>query len=834
LQECAQAIVRHLDAALVRIWTLNREESILELQASAGIYTHLDGQYARVPVGHLDIGLIVQELKPLSTNAIIGNPLIADQEWVRREGVVAFTGYPLVVEDRAVGVIALFARHPLPGDTLRTLGAIADSIALGVRRQRAEHALREREERLSRIVETNADGIILQDLNDRFTFANSAAEKMFALPRSEIIGRTSEELGQKLFSLNGSPLPDEDHPSARTAAAVNPIYDAEYILERHDGRRLIVSSNSAPLYDPDGRIIGSVNSIVDITERKRNEQALLRSEEEFRLLFADNPLPMWVYDPDTLRFLEVNAAAVDHYGYSRAEFLQMRITDIRPPEDVPQLLKCVKGVRGALRRSGEWRHQLKDERVIYVDIRSHVLEFAGHEAVLVLALDITERKTFEEQLKHQALHDTLTHLPNRALLNDRLEQAMHQAERHVKKTALILMDLDRFKEINDTLGHHYGDILLQQLSLRLLKTLRSSDTVARLGGDEFAMVLPETEYEGALRAITSIQAALKAPFLVEGEYLGIAASFGIALYSGHGEDAATLLRHADVAMYVAKRDHSGYALYEPGQDEHSLRRLTVVSELARAIEGEQLFVQYQPQYTVKSGSIDRVEALVRWRHPVRGLISPGEFIPWAEETGQIRHLTLWVLRTAIEQCRVWHDAGSLLGVAVNFSTRNLLDRSLVATIAELMRTSDVFTGRLSLEITESALMADPARAREILTEIHDMGVRISIDDFGTGYSSLASLGRMPLDEMKIDRSLIVDMNGTVGDPFIVRSIIDLGHHLGLEVVAEGVEDHETYQALADLGCDTIQGYYIARPLAAADVLACLPPKSVVAEVRHSG
>jgi EAL domain-containing protein (putative c-di-GMP-specific phosphodiesterase class I) len=298
----------------------------------------------------------------------------------------------------------------------------------------------------------------------------------------------------------------------------------------------------------------------------------------------------------------------------------------------------------------------------------------------------------------------------------------------------------------------------------------------------------------------------------------MAASMGIAVYPDHGHDVSFLLRRADVAMYVAKRNQSGYALYDPAYDADALRRLTLRNELARAIEAQEIVVYYQPIYSVRKQTTERVEALVRWQHPARGWIVPDEFIPWAEETGQIQPLTLLVLQAAIEQCRVWDDAGKTLGVAVNLSARNLVDRSLVETIMTLLRSSGVRPERLTVEITESALMADPSRAMEILTELHTNGVRISVDDFGTGYSSLTYLRNLPADEVKIDRSFLVDVPGHGGDPVIVKSVIDLGHDLGLEVVAEGVEDQETCQALAFMGCDTIQGFHIAPPMSAGDVI----------------
>ena len=422
-----------------------------------------------------------------------------------------------------------------------------------------------------------------------------------------------------------------------------------------------------------------------------------------------------------------------------------------------------------------------------------------------------------DALAHQALHDALTDLPNRALLHDRLQQALRIAQRDQSTVALLLLDLDRFKEINDTFGHHHGVQLLQQVGLRLGATLRDSDTVARLGGDEFAMLLPATDERGALRVAGKLVQALDQPFVVEGYSVAAGASIGIALAPEHGHDATTLLRRADVAMYVAKRAGSGYAIYAPEQDEYSPSRLALIGELRQAIEQDQLLLYYQPKVDLATGQLDGVEALVRWQHPQRGVVPPDEFIPLAEHTGLIAPLSRWVLATALRQCRSWRDAGLEMRVAVNLSARLLHDEHLVATIGELLQTWDVLPSQLTVEITESAVMVDPGRALALLTRLHQTGVRIAIDDFGTGYSSLAYFKRLPIDEIKIDKSFVLDMSMHDGNATIARSIIDLGHNLGLSVVAEGVETRQIWDQLAAMHCDVGQGYYLSRPIAAADL-----------------
>lgn len=448
--------------------------------------------------------------------------------------------------------------------------------------------------------------------------------------------------------------------------------------------------------------------------------------------------------------------------------------------------------------------------------------------------DVTERKRAEEALQHQALYDSLTDLPNRTLLLDRLRQAILSAERDRDGLALVVMDLDGFKEVNDTLGHHIGDVLLRLVGDRLRSVLRASDTVARLGGDEFAVIMPTAgdDTRAALGA-DKLQQALEAPFLVDGNSLPVGASMGIALFPEHGADAETLLRRADVAMYVAKRAQSGYAVYAVEQDHHSPGRLALVGELRTGIEEQQLVLHYQPNVSYRTGRVTGVEALVRWDHPVHGVVPPDQFIALAEQTGLIEPLSVWVLGAALHQCRTWRESGVDLQVAVNLSMRNLHNPRLPSVIADLLATWGVPASRLRVEITESAVMANPARAMDNLMRLRSSGVRIAIDDFGTGYSSLGYLRRLPVDQIKIDKSFVMNLAADKNDFVIVRSTIDLGHNLGVQVIAEGVEDRTTWDQLAGLGCDGAQGYYLSRPLPAPDILRwlgespwSLPPRRV--------
>jgi diguanylate cyclase len=428
-----------------------------------------------------------------------------------------------------------------------------------------------------------------------------------------------------------------------------------------------------------------------------------------------------------------------------------------------------------------------------------------------------KRQALESQ--HEALHDGLTGLPNRTLLRDRTDQVIRQSDRELVPAALLLLDLDRFKEVNDTLGHHYGDQLLVQVANRLRGRLREVDTVARLGGDEFAVLLPTiATVEGAVAVAGKLQAAFDEPFRLDDLALDVETSIGVALYPEHASDPDELLQRAEIAMYVAKDTHAGYVLFDPKLDQHSARRLTLLGELRRAIDNRQLVLHYQPKVDAHSGQLLGVEALVRWQHPEHGLIPPNDFIPLAERTGLISPLTTYVLDAALRQCHQWRQAGHELAIAVNVSARSLLDLAFPNQVASLLARWEVPARLLMVEITESTIMADPTHALEILGQLNAMGVQIAIDDFGTGYSSMAHLKTLPVHELKVDRSFVSQMTSSTRDAVIVRSTVDLGRNLGLRVVAEGVEDVLTSQELDALGCDAIQGYYISRPVPPDDLI----------------
>jgi len=428
-----------------------------------------------------------------------------------------------------------------------------------------------------------------------------------------------------------------------------------------------------------------------------------------------------------------------------------------------------------------------------------------------------ERNQAQEWLKYLARYDPLTDLPNRNLLYERLEEEIISHRRDRKSLALMLMDLDNFKEINDTMGHQAGDLLLQEVGRRLQGTLRKNETVARLGGDEFGVLLPGVNEDSASLAAGKLLKVLEPPFVIGELTVDVRASIGIAFFPKHGEDKDALMRHADVAMYLAKQSANSYAVYSPERDSYSPERLALMAELHRAIDQKQLFLVYQPKIDLVTGTIIGVEALARWQHPRLGLIPPDQFIPMAERAGFIKLLTTWGLLTAMSQSHAWLQQEFRVPVSVNLSARILHDGHFSDQVAELLDSHGIGAEQLELEITESVIMADPAHALDILTRISRMGVALSIDDFGTGYSSLAYLKKLPVNAVKIDKSFVLHMIKDQNDAQIVRSTIELAHNLGLKVIAEGVENREVWDRLLALGCDEAQGYYMSRPLAAPEM-----------------
>jgi diguanylate cyclase (GGDEF)-like protein/PAS domain S-box-containing protein len=459
--------------------------------------------------------------------------------------------------------------------------------------------------------------------------------------------------------------------------------------------------------------------------------------------------------------------------------------------------------------------------VIHKDGTSHVLDVVATNAlgdravrgVILNARDISDRRQAEAQLAMQASHDSLTGLPNRSMLDTRLDEVLILAAREATQVALLMVDLDRFKDVNDALGHHCGDALLCEVAVRLRRQVRGSDFAARLGGDEFAIILASGDVDDATIVAERLVTSLARPYTIGGKALTVGASVGIA-FGGHDTTAASLLRQADVAMYSAKRRRSGIAIFSRHEDDRALDRLTMASALPAAIANDELVLHFQPQIDVATGAVLGAEALVRWQHPERGLLYPDLFLPLAEEIGMMDRLTDWVLRVAIRQVKRWNRNGTTLRVAVNLSAQDLRDGRLYESISRLIALYEIAPNQLCLELTETTVTTEAERAADALRALSSLGIRISIDDFGTGYSSLSHLKQFPVDELKIDKQFVIGMATDPDDAAIVSSTIELAHRLGVDVVVEGVEDQTCYAAIARLGAECAQGFGISHPLSA--------------------
>lgn len=682
---------------------------------------------------------------------------------------------------------------------------------------------------------------------------------------------------------------------------------------------------------------------MDVAERKFIEEQLRVSELQYRMLFSSNPIPMWVFDKNTLRFLEVNKAAISHYGFSEEEFRGLTVADIRPPEDIPAFLQDIKQLHRGLRRPETWRHVRKDGAIIDVEIVAHDLHFHGIEAVLVAAHDITKQKQAElalrqaeekyrmifegavigifqattygkplninralahihgfdspeqlmrevsdyrellvvpgemgdlvhelkqkgvvqnvelevyrrdrskkwlmanlravrdsegqitiiegtaeditdrkqaaEQVQYLAYYDALTGLVNRALLYDRLAKAIANARRHDEQIAVLYLDLDGFKVINDSLGHSFGDLLLQQVAARLKKWAREQDTVARIGGDEFIVMLTVKELQGAAIVAERLMDVLIDDFDVGTTQLHVSCSVGISIFPEHGEDGETLIKHADAAMYSAKEaGRNSYRFFSNDLNVKVMERLRLEHGLRAALDCNQFFLVYQPEVETETGKIVAFEALLRWQHPELGMIAPDKFIPVAETCGLIVPIGEWVLRNACATARQWRDRGlPAMPIAINVSAAQFRHQGFTRLVSTVLQDTRTPPEQLELELTESLLFSSADEILAILRSLIDTGVALTIDDFGTGYSSLAYLRHFPVSKIKIDRSFIRKLPVSKDDASLTRAIINMAKELGLKVVAEGVETEAQMSFLRTHACDAAQGYLFSKPLTA--------------------
>lgn len=667
--------------------------------------------------------------------------------------------------------------------------------------------------------------LFYKDVAGRYLGCNKAFEAVLGKSREEIVGRT-------VYDVAPSDLAAIYHQAdlELIASRGEQMYEAKVAFS--DGQRHDILFHKAVFADESGEADGLIGAMLDITQIKNAERHLAQSEERHSAFVAmsrdgiwcgelDPPLSLSLpldeqiaYIIENLKVAECNNALAAIYGYAEAkEMVGRRMREFYDVGHVQEVLERFIKSGYSLKEYESRQYDRSGNEIWVASSLSAVIAAGEISRLWGVRRDITEKKRYLEALEHQANHDSLTGLPNRFYLKKKLDAELEMIDDH-GQLALFILDLDRFKEVNDTLGHHAGDLVLIELAKRLKQVLAGlGGELARLGGDEFAIIYTRVRNERDIFWLAEIVIkTMRAPFDVEGIMVEIEGSLGIALAPEHGVQPANLLRCADVSMYRAKKEKRRYALYSKELDPYTPERLALMNDLGSAVRSNQLDIYFQPKIRLADGEPAGFEALVRWNHPEKGLLMPADFIPFAEIGELIVPLTYQVIEKAVRQLRKWSDQGINTAVACNLSPRLLMDEDLPYHVEAFLKNYGVNPAALEFEITETALILEPERARDILNRISDMGIRLSIDDFGTGYSSLALLKSLPLNALKIDIMFVRHMLSSERDAIIVTSTINLAHNLGLKVVAEGVETPEILLKLREMGCDEAQGYYIEMPM----------------------
>lgn len=752
--------------------------------------------------------------KVLNIPDINGVPAAAAElrGWLAQGGIQSLVNVPVRVADKLIGLIgfdAVRAGKQWSSEDIALLETVAALLASAQARRESEVALSHSEIRLAKAQQIAHLGSWELDLTNNELYWSDEVYRIFEIDPD----RFAATYDAFVATLHPEDRAEVDR-AFQAALECGEPYDIVHRLLLPDGRIKYVHETCEIFLDASRRPTRAIGIVHDITRQRRAE---LLSARLGRIL-EHSWNEIYAFDATTFRLLEISDGACRNLGYSLEALQGMTLLQVVPdftPTQLETLLRPLRrGEEQQVTLETEQRRQ--DGSHYPVEMRLQLSNMEQPPVFIAISQDISERKRYIAELEHKSLYDVLTELPNRTLLHDRLHQALKEMSRAAQPLAVVVVDVMRLKEVNDILGHRHGDQVLQEVARRLHSNVRESDTIARLGGDEFALILPTMDLQRMVIAADKIGQSFEAPFVLDETPLDIDVALGVALYPDHGDSADVLLQHADIAMRVAKNEHTGFSIYNPDDDPFSRRRLRLHGELRQAIADNALALYYQPKIHISSGRVVSVEALARWPHPIERMIAPTDFVPMIEQSGLIRPFTNWVLEQAIRQCGEWMQQGIALNVAVNISTRNLLDPELTASIAGLLQKYGVNPRHITLEITESAVMARPENAVKVLSELHQMGLRIAIDDFGTGYSSLAYLKKMPVDELKIDASFVSEIVDNESDAVIVRSTIDLAHNLGLKVVAEGVESKAILSLLAVLGCDLAQGYHFSAPLCAAD------------------
>ena len=697
------------------------------------------------------------------------------------------------------------------GEVAGLVGVLVDI----TERKKLEAATRESNERLGAVIHAAPLAIVARDMDSVIATWNPAAERMFGWSEAEVLNTPTTIVPEHLR--------EETRLLRERAQAGETIWIEETQRLRRDGQLVDVSMSIAPVYDADGKVNGTMVTLADISRRKQAEAALRESEAHLRLAMDAAQLGMWYWEAGTDRFTYSDGLNKLFGRPGESSLVDYRELQQRLHPEDRELFAAT--MRHAIKQGDVFQ---VDCRVVWPDGSVHWIANRGqvHRSpagratrVIGVAMNITERKIAEQRVAHMAHHDALTGLPNRVLLRDRIQQAIAQAHRNGMQLAVLFLDLDRFKNINDSLGHQLGDRLLQSVASRILVCVREGDTVSRVGGDEFVIVIPGIgSASDASSVAAKILEVLTNAFHLHGNDLHVAASIGISLYPADGSDAETPMRHADTAMYHAKDSGRGnYQFFTQHMNVAAQQRLSLETSLRRALERQEFELHYQPLYDLRDRSVTGFEALLRWNTPDGEMVAPAQFIAAAEESGLIVPIGEWVLREALKQSRTWQAAGRRLSVSINVSANQLARASFVENLRRQIAELGVDPTLIELEVTEGVIIEGAGDARESLYEIAALGVGIAIDDFGTGYSGLAYLKRLPIDTVKIDQSFVRDLTIDPDDKAIVTAIVAMAKSLGVDVVAEGVETEEQLEELKRLGCTRAQGFLLARPMTAAGV-----------------
>lgn len=766
----ARGVIRYANPSLARILGLASPEDLI----GKPIMDLVHPEYR---------GAVMDRVKKMMTEG--RRPPVVTEKFIRPDGTV--------LEGEVAAAPMTYAGEPAIQVVVRDV----------TRRHREEERLRW----LSRVVEQVGEGVCVFDNQQRVIFANRAWASMHGYAPEALVGQhhhifhTDEQLL--------SQIPHVDEEVMETGKITGEVWHM-----RKDGTPFPTEMTVTLLTEEEGKIVGRIAFARDIGARKEAERLLRESEAKFRVLAENSMSGIMVFRGNQLTY--ANPATEHITGATRDEIMGKGFWEMVHPEHRIEVKR-----KAQLLLTGEAPSIRMEFKIVtpqgaerWVDFRAGSMELGGKPAALGTAFDITDRKGAEDRLDHLAHYDFLTGLPNRLLFYERLADALHGASQLGDSAALLFIDLDRFKDVNDTLGHDMGDLVLQGVSRRVLKCIGPGGMAARTGSDEFAVLLCDLEGPHAAEAAArNFLGELARPFTVAGHEIHVTASVGICLYPSDGTDLETLMRNADVAMYRAKSlGGSTYHFVTPGLSEEAGQQIALKNQLREAIERQEFRVFFQPILDLASGRLLAMEALVRWDHPELGLLQPHAFVPLAEETGLILPLGEWVLYAACAQNRAWQKAGyPPTRVAVNLSARQFQQKDLVETVGLVLKSTGLEARYLVLEITESAAMADMDHTLEVLQQLSELGISIAMDDFGTGYSSLSYLNKFPIQQLKIDQSFVHDVPGNADDAAIVRAVVTMAHALNMKVVAEGVETVEQLGFLREVGCDAVQGFYFKMP-----------------------